>query len=1775
MAFLFKSKKHNPSSAIPTLSKDASAPVSAASGASPASSRDREKEAGANLTPTPTPTPSSSVNNSLSSVTGNATPSPEHRNLRPPEKAEPDFPGLRTALAQPPAPALSTAALYPWAKARFNFTTNHPNPFPRYGAAVNAVASKEGDIYMMGGLINGSTVKGDLWMVEADPRSLACYPIVTTSEGPGPRVGHASLIVGNAFIVFGGDTKIDERDVLDDTLYLLNTATRQWSRAAPPGPRPAGRYGHTLNIIGSKLYVFGGQVEGYFFNDVVAFDLNALQIPNNQWEILIPNSAEGGPPPGQVPPARTNHTVVNWQEKLFLFGGTDGVQWFNDVWTFDPRTNRWSQLDFIGHIPLPREGHAAALVGDVMYIFGGRTEEGNDLGDLAAFRISTKRWYTFQNMGPSPSPRSGHSMTAHGKQILVIGGEPSLAPRDEAELSMLYLLDTGKIQYPMDPAVPTPTPAVDRLMANRRPSAPDPPPARAGTGRDGSVGAAEARRIGGVPSRESVLGSSPAGAYGRLRVGEASGTAIPMNGPTSAPTPTPGAGPGPVASRLPRAAGSQAPSGPPPPQQAPPPRTNGVLPAPPAPRSKTPTRAFSPGLDPTRIIGSIDQEAAASAAVGREGPPPTTSELPVMNGRRTPTLPPPRLLVPAKEVVEEPRADRAAPARSRSLLGRPQPQPVPPAALRVGSPSPAPRSHGPPPQRRRSDEATPDALGTTPAPASGIRAVPEEPSSTVGTRMARRRSSSESGTVVPYLRQQNETLAKELLAAKHRNAWFASEIAAARRAGYGPSGASSASPALDEKAAETTAPGTEDASMFEDFLLLRAELDRVRRQMETQAVEAAATVAEAERQRDAAVHEAVYAKTKLVAHGGGRSPASTPQPDGGGGDVGDDDDDRMADAHRKLSASLSAQTELHARLSRLQAELASERQARQVAEQMASAAEGRISELDSYQQRHSSELERLRAELHAAQKLARADAAQGTEAHAAWKLAQAERDELSRRLEAVSATCGAHAATVGSMRDAVRASTDKARLLEQQLEEERRQREHLDRKLRQLRAEHEEMTAELDTGARRLRDAEDLLEAHAAEAKTHRDAVLAGLEPVVGGTGAGAAPSTVVDDERVAVLRTQVETTTTLARQSQAAADAASEKLRGAEERIAGLEAYQEQSSREGLALRRQLQVAHQQTQALQADNADVRAQLAHAARDANAITVQHGALKELLAERGLHPSSEQLHRSRSQSRAGAGAGAAGRSGSGTPDDGSGRLRELEQRLDASQRALAAAAASADGREHDAERVYRDKLEQLENDYQAAVQYVKGTEKMLKLMKDELGKYQAANGQLQTELAAAKALPSSDAGRWPEERGALQRQIASLETGVQQSIAALEAQLHAIRAELDGTRRERDAYRHTAQQAEQALAVRADGARRELEQLTAENTVLEGRAHEAEKKVAVLLDQVVTSVDNYRRQSRQHLHQMQLAHPPPPLSNGVVPAGAGGAHRREISELSARSEDSAVTADTTSSASTAGGAGGVGGGGGSGGSTGILDASMMHAASLTPSHLSAGGGGLPPSSHPPPTTTTTSSSSNSSSSTFRPLHDMQRNSLALDTLASELETLRSHWESTNKAYNSHRLSTNTLNLNHHAVHTTTTTATTTPRPDHDHDADEDEAEDDHDHDHDHGSGLTGLGMGMGVGMGVAPAAAAPSMTTTTAAGPLGTATATGAGTTGLEGAELSSSLANWRRRLDLEEQERDDEREDEEEEDVGPRAEDGHEHGHGHGHGHAHGLGLGLGRERR
>ncbi|KAH7358225.1 kelch repeat-containing protein [Plectosphaerella cucumerina] len=1430
MAFLFKSKKHQERS---LASRDGTGSQGSVQSQTARIAKE-EKVAAQRSTPT------GSLNSFGEDSVGSPEqtyggrqrgPSVDQAPSAPPQSDLPlrNGPVVQQQLANP------NAALYPWSQRRLNYTTSHPSPFPRYGAAVNSVSSKEGDIYIMGGLINSSTVKGDLWMIEAG-QSMSTYPLATTAEGPGPRVGHASLLVGNAFIVYGGDTKVEETDILDETLYLLNTSTRQWSRSLPSGTRPAGRYGHSLNILGSKIYIFGGQVEGYFMNDLAAFDLNQLQLPNARWEMLIQNSESGGPPPGRIPPARTNHSIITYNDKMYLFGGTNGYQWFNDVWSYDATANEWTQMDCIGYIPQPREGHAAALVDDVMYIFGGRTEEGADLGDLAAFRISSRRWYTFQNMGPSPSPRSGHSMTAVGKAVVIVGGEPSSSPVTAGDLGIAYVLDTTKIRYPPNDAAPPQqsVPKPQGQLTQGQPPQGQPPqaqvqaqqPRRPSTAtdtrpiasRDGSQGPPDPKRLVGAPRDPNVMQSPPNGYRGSPDMNNAGG------------------------SKLPRSAAASPPAGPPP--SGPAPKPSGT----------------SSSLGRVRGI-SADRDGASDSPQQEARDVVKEMEAPPVNGRRTPTGP----TSVSRSSSNKSESMASETPRNKSRQGRGQESldsAIEPSLKAVQA---APRSASPPPPTRQT-------------------------SNSVNRRSSARNS-------------QTVTLLKELDSSRNRNAWYASELELARKAGYVPN--TNLSPLLDGRSTETF--DDEDKPLIEALLAMRTELASVQGAVDKQAILAAKQIAEAEKQRDAAIQEAVYAKAKLAAHMGG-SVASTPQLDG---DL--DADDRSVEVSKKLATALHYQKDLQAQIESMKTELEAEKRARKLADDTTNASQRRMNELETYKTVTSTELASLKAEMHMVQKEAREQSVQHAEAMAALQLLQVEKDDLETKYKDSIGSSKEQNDTFDSLRAAVAASAEMKLLLERKVDEERALREKIETKHIKLKAEHEARTAELVAATQRLRDAEEIAEKHANEARTHRQAVLAGLDKFTARDVNGG-PSK-ADSSRMEALQSQLNAANALVKKYQQAADTASDRLRTAEERIGGLEVYQEQSSREGVAIRRQLQAALRDTQSLQALNSDLKHQLQGQQLETNAVTVQYSTLKDILIERGISPTSVSRTRSVTSPH---------RS---TPEQA--RIRELEEQLTQAANSHEENTQRNAAHLESTEALYRDKLAQLENDYQSAVHYVKGTEKMLKQLKEQLARYKSENTRLKSEMEeledrAQAASAGGSSPEWETERAALQQKIDVLQEEVHTTGAQMDEQLEAIKAQLDEAQKAREEALRNSQEATRSLTM----SRRDLEELQQENAQLERRAQDAEQKVSLLLDQVESSVDNYRRRSRQA---------PSVHSDMTIPAptnGTGGANRGHTRQESSDGESAY-------------------------GSTSGID---------------------------------------------------NRNSTALDNLASELETLRTHWEATNKNY---------------------------------------------------------------------------------------------------------------------------------------------------------------------
>lgn len=748
---------------------------------------------------------------------------------------------------------------------------------------------------------------------------------------------------------------------------------------------------------------------------------------------------------------------------------------------------------------------------------------------------------------------------------------------------------------------------------------------------------------------------------------------------------------------------------------------------------------------------------------------------------------------------------------------------------------------------------------------------------------------------------QTVALLKELDAARNRNAWYASELELARKSGYVPN--ASLSPVLDSRATETF--DDDDRPLIEALLAMRTEVANVQASLDKQAVVAAKHIAEAEKQRDAAIMEAVHAKAKLAAHANGE--VSSPHP-GKDREV----EERSNELGRKLATALNAQRELQNALDRMSSEVDAERRARKIADDTVSAAEKRMAALEAYKQQSSSELEQLKAELHMVQREAREQSVLAHEANAALQLLQAEKTKYETQYNEAVGSSKDHSETMQSLRDAILASAETKTLLEAKLDEERSLRESVETKLAKLKAEHEARTTELVSATQRLRDAEELAERHANEARTHRQAVLAGLDKI---TTRDAAPTGQGDHNRLLALQGQLDAANALVKRYQQEADAASDRLRAAEERIAGLEAYQEQASREGVTIRRQLQAALRETQSLQAANSDLKHQLANQQLESNAISVQHNTLKDILVERGISPTSAV---SRTRSIA-------------SPRDGSpemSRVRDLERQLAASVAAHEETKQTLATHAQDSEAQYREKLTQLENDYQSAVHYVKGTEKMLKQLKEQLTRYKSENARLKEELAEAETRGGSGVAgeapvEWEQERKQLQVKVEELQDEINTSSAQLEQQLQSVRQQLADTRRTQE---EAVQNSEDATA-RFTASKKELEQLQQENALLEQRAHDAETKVSMLLDQVENSVTNYRRRSRQ----VPSIGSADQLSANIPPAESttNGEHARKES--------------------------------------------------------SEGG------------------------SVYSPMGDA-RNSAALDNLANELETLRSHWEATNKNY---------------------------------------------------------------------------------------------------------------------------------------------------------------------
>jgi len=183
-----------------------------------------------------------------------------------------------------------------------------------------------------------------------------------------------------------------------------------WSKASAIGDIPQnGIRSHSATVVGRKIIVFGGCDAKERFSDLLVFD-TAVQ---SWYKPLIPE----GSPPG---PHRA-HTATLVGNRIFVFGGGDGPNYFKDLYILDTKTFVWTKAMVSGQPPGPRRAHTAELIGNKLFIFGGGDGK-QALNETFFLDTDQLVWTQAKGRGVIPSRRGYHRSVLIGSNIYVLGG---------------------------------------------------------------------------------------------------------------------------------------------------------------------------------------------------------------------------------------------------------------------------------------------------------------------------------------------------------------------------------------------------------------------------------------------------------------------------------------------------------------------------------------------------------------------------------------------------------------------------------------------------------------------------------------------------------------------------------------------------------------------------------------------------------------------------------------------------------------------------------------------------------------------------------------------------------------------------------------------------------------------------------------------------------------------------------------------------------------------------------------------------------------------------------------------------------------------------------------------------------------------------------------------------------------------------------------------------------------------------------------------------------
>lgn len=184
-----------------------------------------------------------------------------------------------------------------------------------------------------------------------------------------------------------------------------------WSQVAAPDAQPPARNCHTMTLApGGRLVVIGGYGRGG-------------QVTCAPWVFDVDSMSWRQPSTtGPTPIDRYAHAAAAVGDALYIFGGYGGGRWMNDVAVLNTKTWTWTLAACGGSgRPAERAGHTATALGNRIILFGGNDGR-HPFDDVWTFYTTTQMWQRTKTAGTPPPARSGHSAVMASELLYVFGG---------------------------------------------------------------------------------------------------------------------------------------------------------------------------------------------------------------------------------------------------------------------------------------------------------------------------------------------------------------------------------------------------------------------------------------------------------------------------------------------------------------------------------------------------------------------------------------------------------------------------------------------------------------------------------------------------------------------------------------------------------------------------------------------------------------------------------------------------------------------------------------------------------------------------------------------------------------------------------------------------------------------------------------------------------------------------------------------------------------------------------------------------------------------------------------------------------------------------------------------------------------------------------------------------------------------------------------------------------------------------------------------------------